>query len=216
MKALVRYVWTDTLRSQRWVAPILCFAAVESIICTQTGSVLPTYAISAAALLFIATWLSIVTVNNEDPIQQSITVVCAGSQAKVRLAKLLVAFSVAVLLGLLAVIGPPLASSSGTTITDVLAGISAQLLTALTGVALGALLSRPLVSRRALSVLVGAAVCLATVIIPYGPPTRQILVLFNKTGSFALGALLLLISVETVLIAAVAISVSLRVAQRMS
>lgn len=216
MMALFRYVWTDTLRSQRWVAPILCFAAVVAIICTQTGSVLPTYAISATALLFIATWLTIVTVNNEDPVQQAITTVCAGSQSRVRVAKLLVAFSVAGVLGLLGMIGPPLASSSGATISDVLAGACAQLLTALTGVALGALLSRPLVSRRALAVLVGAAVCLATVIIPYGPPTRQLLVLFNKTGSFALGASILLITVETALIAAVAVTVSLRLAQRIS
>ncbi len=216
MRALVRYVFIDTLRSQRWVAPLLCFAVVVGIVCTQTGSVLPTYALSAAALLFIATWLSVVTVNNEDPVQQSITIVCAGSQSRVRLAKLLVAFSVAAVLGLLGLIGPPLASSSGTTITDVLAGACAQLLTALTGVALGALLSRPLVSRRALSVLIGATVCLATVIIPNSPPTRQLLVLFNKTGSLALGASILLITVETALFATVAISVSLRVARRLS
>jgi hypothetical protein len=113
-------------------------------------------------------------------------------------------------------IGPPLASSSGTTISDVLAGACAQLRTTLTGVALGALLSRPLVSRRALSVLIGAAVCLATVIIPYGPPTRQLLVLYNRTGSFAHGASIVLITVETALAAAVAVSVSLRVAQRLS
>lgn len=216
MRALVRYVWIDTLRSQRWVAPILCFGAVVATICTQAGSALPTYAISAAALLFIGTWLTIVTVNNEDPVQQSITIVCAGSQSRVRLAKLLVAFSVAAVLGLLGLIGPPLASSSGTTVTDVLAGACAQLLTALTGVGLGSLLSRPLVTRRALAVLIGAAVCLATVIVPYGPPTRQLLVLFNKTGSFALGVSILLILVETILIATLAVSVSLRVARRIS
>ncbi len=90
MIALVRYVATDTLRSQRWVAPLLCFAVIDAIIGAQTGSVLPSYAIGAAALLFITTWLTVVVVNNEDPIQQSITEVCAGSQTQVRVAKLLV------------------------------------------------------------------------------------------------------------------------------
>jgi hypothetical protein len=216
VSALIRYVWIDTLRSQRWVAPILCFGAIEAIVCVQSGSVLPTYATMAAVLLFIATWLSIVTINNEDPIQQSITVVCAGSQAGVRTAKVTVAFLVAAVLGIVGTIGPPLASSSRTTATDALAGISAQLLTALAGVALGALCSRPLMTRRAWSVLVGFAVCLATVIIPYGPPTRQLLVLFNKTAPFTLEAPLLLIGVETLIIAIVVVGASVRIAQRIS
>ena len=216
MSALIRYVWIDTLRSQRWVAPILCFGAIEAIVCAQSGSVLPTYATIAAALLFIATWLSIVTINNEDPIQQSITVVCAGSETRVRMAKVTVAFLVAAALGIVGTIGPPLASSSGTTVTDALAGVSAQLLTALAGVALGALCSRPLITRRAWSVLVGFAVCLVTVIIPYGPPTRQLLVVFDKIGPVALGTPILLIGAETLIIAIVAVGASLRIAQRLS
>ena len=79
MIALVRYVGRDTLRSQRWVAPLLCFGAIDAIIGAQSGSVLPSYAIGAAALLFITTWLTVVIVNNEDPIQQSITEVCASA-----------------------------------------------------------------------------------------------------------------------------------------
>jgi len=216
MWALVRYTWTDTLRSQRWVAPILCFGGIEAIVCAQTGSLLPTFATMAAVLLFIATWLSIVTINNEDPIQLSITTVCAGSQNKVRLAKVLVAFLVAAILGVVGTIGPPVASSSGTTITELVAGLAGQLLAALAGVALGALCSRPLISRRAWSVLTGFAVCLGTVIVPYGPPTRQLLVVFNETSPYALGVPLLLIGVETVILAVTAVGASLRIAQRIT
>ena len=216
MKALVRYVWVDTLRSQRWVAPILCFGAIEGIVCAQAGPLLPTYAAMAVVLLFVATWLSIVTINNEDPIQQSITVVCAGSQNKVRLAKVTVAFLVAAVLAVVGTIGPPLASSSGTTLPTMTAGLASQLLAALAGVALGALCSRPLISRRAWSVLTGFAVCLATVVVPYGPPSRQLLVLFNKTNSYALAGPLLLIGAETVILAALAVTASLRISQRLS
>jgi hypothetical protein len=214
--ALLRYSWIDTLRSQRWVAPILCFGAVEAIVCAQAGSVLPTYAVLAAVLLFIATWLSIVTINNEDPIQQSITGVCAGGQGKVRLAKVSAAFLVAAILGVAGTTGPPLATSNGSSATDALAGLSAQLLAALAGVALGALCSRPLITRRAWSVLIGAGVCLVTVIVPYAPPTRQLLVLFNKTGSYKIGLPLVLIGVETIIIAIVAVSASLRIARRIT
>ncbi len=108
MRALVGYVWSDTLRSQSWVAPVLCFGVADAIVSQQTGSVLPTFAITATVLLFVATWLSIVVINSEDPIQQSITVVCAGSQSKVRLAKVLLAFLVAAALGIAGMIGPPL------------------------------------------------------------------------------------------------------------
>ena len=100
MRALIRYVWSDALRGHGWIAPLLCFFVIEAIICAQTGSVLPTYAVSAVALLFISTWLTVVTVNSEDPIQLSITVTSAGSQSRVRLAKLLVAFLAGGALGL--------------------------------------------------------------------------------------------------------------------
>src|SRR3984957_7403826 len=122
MKALIRYVMSDTFHTQRWVGPVLCFGAIDAIVSAQTGSALPSFAISAAALLFIATWLTIVIVNNEDPVQLSITEVCAGSQSKVRLAKLLVAFVLSTALGILGMIGPLLASSSRASITDLLAG----------------------------------------------------------------------------------------------
>ncbi len=62
--------------------------------------------------------------------------------------------------------------------------------------------------------LLGVAVCIAAVIVPHGPPARQLLVLFNETGS--LGLPIVLIGAETVVIAIVAVSASLRIAERMA
>ena len=213
LRSLVRYVWSDALRGHVWIAPTLCFFGIEAIICAQTGSVLPTYAVSAAALLFISTWITVVTVNNEDPIQQSITIVSAGSLSEVRLAKLCVALLAGIALSVVGLVGPLLATSFDATIADIVAGASAQLLTVLTGVALGALLSRPVVTKGAWAVLLGFGVCFATVVVPYGPPARQLLVLFNKTGGFALAPTLFLITLETVVITIVAVGASLRLAQ---
>jgi hypothetical protein len=123
--------------------------------------------------------------------------------------KPLVAFVMAMALGVVSLIAPPLASSSGVTAVDLLAGLAAQLLTALTGVALGALCSRPLVIKRAWSVLLGAGICLATVIVPHCPPTRQLLVLFNRSGEFSLGLPVLVIALETLAISAAAVGASL-------
>ena len=214
MIALVRYVGRDTLRSQRWVAPLLCFGAIDAIIGAQSGSVLPSYAIGGAALLFITTWLTVVIVNNEDPIQQSITEVCAGSQTKVRVSKLGVSLLIAVPLGVLGMIAPTVVSTSKTTIMEVIAGICAQIITAVMGVTFGALCSRPIVRRKSWSVLLGVLLGMATVLIPHGPPTRQLLVLFNETGHIALGPPVLLVGLETLLLTGIALTWSLRLARQ--
>jgi hypothetical protein len=214
MIALVRYVGTDTLRSQRWVAPLLCFGAIDSIIGAQTGSALPSYAIEAAALLFITIWLTVVVVNNEDPIQQTITEVCAGSQTKLRISKLVVSLVLGIALGLLGMIAPTILTGSPTTTKEVAAGFGAQVITAVMGVTFGAICSRPIVRRRSWSVLLGVLLGMATVLIPHGPPTRQLLVLFNETGHLALGLPVLLVGLETLVIAAIALTWSLEFARR--
>jgi hypothetical protein len=213
LRPLVRYVWSDALRGHCWIAPTLCFFGIEAIICAQTGSVLPTYAVSAAVFLFISTWITVVTVNNEDPVQQSITIVSAGSLSEVRLAKLCVSLLAGIALSVVGLVGPLLATSFDATITDVAAGAGAQMFTTLTGVALGALLSRPVVTKRAWAVLFGFGVCLATIIVPYGPPARQLLVLFNKPGEFSLAPAMFLIALETAVITTVSVAASLRLAR---
>ena len=214
MIALVRYVGRDTLRSQRWVAPLLCFGAIDAITGAQSGSDLPSYAVGAAALLFITTWLTVVIVNNEDPIQQSITEVCAGSQTKVRVSKLGVSLLIAVPLGVLGMIAPTVTSTSRTTLTEIIAGVCAQIITAVMGVTFGALCSRPIIRRKSWSVLLGVLLGMATVLIPHGPPTRQLLVLFNETGHIALGPPVLLVGLETLLLAGITLTWSLRLARR--
>jgi hypothetical protein len=214
MIALVRYVSRDTLRSQGWVAPLLCFAAIDAIIGAQTASVLPSYAISAAALLFITTWLTVAVVNNEDPIQQTITEVCSGNPTKVRISKLGVSLLISITVGILGMVAPTVIAGSPATAGMITAGVCAQIITASTGVAFGALCSRPIISRRSWSVSLGVLLGMATVLIPHGPPTRQLLVLFNETGHDILGPPVLLIGTETLLLAGFVTAWSVRFARR--
>ena len=84
---------------------------------------LPTFALTATALLFIATWLTVVIVNNEDPIQQAITESCAGSRTRVRISKLLFSFAVAATIGILGIDrARSLSRISRATLTDIAAG----------------------------------------------------------------------------------------------
>jgi len=214
--ALLRYVASDAFRSQRWMAPLVCFLALEAVIDAGTGPVLPTYAVSATALLFIATWLAVVVSNNEDPIQHTITAVTTGSAHRVRVAKLAVAYAGAVVLGAMALIAPPLVSSQRATFTEIASGAGAHVVTALAGVGFGALCSRPVIRRRAWAVLVAVVVCLADVVIPNCPPSQQLLVLFNQSRPHHLPLGVLALAAETLLLSTAAISTSLRVARARS
>jgi hypothetical protein len=69
------------------------------------------------------------------------------------------------------------------------------------------------VTRGGWAVLSGFGICLATIVVPWSPPARQILVLFNKTGAFALAPAMFLIALETVVITTVAVGASLRLAR---
>jgi hypothetical protein len=208
--ALLRYTLSDTFDTQRWVAPVVSLGVIVAVVSAQTGSALPTYAILATALVFIGTWLTVVVVNNEDPVQQTITETCAGSMSRVRLVKLLASFLLCVGLGLVSLVPPTFISSNSVRMSTLLSGAFAQTIGALAGVALGALCSRPIVRRHAWSVLLGILVGLGTILIPDGIPSRQLLVLFNRTGQFALSIPMLLIGLETLLLCALAIAASIR------
>jgi hypothetical protein len=182
---------------------VLLFLVAEAVLDTTSGSVLPTYAASATLLLFIATWLTISVLETEDPLQSDITVVTAGSQTLVRASKLLGAFAIVVGLGAAGMIGPPLASSLGVPGSYIAAGAVAHLVTGLTGVALGALCSRPIIQRTGWALFTALIVDFADIVIPYGVPTRQVLVLFNETPPAHLGLTMLAIAAETVVLALV-------------
>jgi hypothetical protein len=211
--ALARYTIADVLRSQRWVAPLLTFLGIDAVLLAGNGSVLPTYAVSAVALLFVSTWLTVVVVNVEDPLQETVTAVTAGGRVRPRLAKLVVAYGFATILAAVAIVSAPIVSTDGVSLAHLGAGIGAHLVTALAGVAVGALFSRPLVSRTAWAVLGGFALCLADVVIPGLPPGRQLLELFDGNHVHDLGLTLAAIAAETVLIAAVLVAGSQRLAR---
>jgi hypothetical protein len=207
---LVRYSASDLLRSQRWVAPVLAFLTVEAVIAAGNGTVMPTYAVSAVALLFVTTWLTVVALNVEDPVQEAVTGVVAGSHARPRVAKLLVAFFFGAALGAVAVVTAPLVSTDGVRAANLGAGVGAHLLTALAGVAVGALCSRPIVARTAWAVVGGFALCLLDALVPGVPPGRQLLELFDGDHVRNLGGRLSVTAAETVVLAVVIVVASQR------
>ena len=216
MTALARYLCSVVVRSQGWLAPFLVFAALCSVDVAiggaSTGNSLPTFATDAALLLPVAIWLTVVVGNCEDPVQATITVVTVGSETRVRLAKLLVAYTGCVLLAVLSVV-LAWATTGTPPLSTTLEGFAAHLIAAATGVGVGALCMRPVLDRRAWVVLIGVFVTLAEVIVPNFPPDRQLLVLLGSARHAHLGTSLAAIAAESAAIAVVLVSAAIRVGQ---
>jgi hypothetical protein len=212
MRALCRYVASDVARSQSWVPPFLVYAVLclvdVAIGGADRGNALPNFATNAAFLLPVAIWGTVVVGNCEDPVQAAITVATTGSETKVRLAKLLVAFAGS---GLLAVFSTFLVwATSGLPSAGVtLEGFAAHITTTLAGVGVGSLCMRPVLDRRAWAVLIGVLASLGDVLVPQGPPVRQLLVLLDASRPSHLVLHLAVVALESALIACVLVALSL-------
>ncbi|HVX46930.1 MAG TPA: hypothetical protein VHC49_23765 [Mycobacteriales bacterium] len=198
--SLIRYLAVDVLRGQRWMAPLLTFLVACTLLDAGGGPVLGDYGSTAAVLLPVTLWLTIVVNQNEDPIQNSITVVTAGGATRVRLAKLAVAFLGAAAMGAFAVLWPLLVKHE----VDPGAGALAHLSTAVVGVGVGALLSRPVLRKTAWAVLIATAVTLGEILIPHCPPGRQILSRLGADHPHDVAATLLLITLESLALGGIA------------
>lgn len=212
--ALVRYLAADVLRSQRWVAPLLAFLAGVTVFNVAGGPLLTTYADTATVLLPVSVWLTVVVVKSEDPVQAAITAVTVGSDLRLRLAKLVTAWTACAVITTVAVLWPLLARSYSGPATggDVAAGITAHLLVALFGVGIGSLGMRGVLDRAGYTVLVATGVCLADILVPHAPPARRILELFDDG---AVGGLVP-VAAATALLSVALLGTSLAIARRRS
>jgi len=212
----MRYIAADASRSQHWLPPFLLYAVLCAVNLAMggsaPGSALPTFATAAAALLPTAIWLTVAVGNSEDPVQVTITAVAAGSEARLRMAKLLVALTAAVALAVVSMIcaGLGTASMKFGSVGDLAAGLAAHLMAAAVGVGIGAWCMRPVLDKRAWAVLTGVGATMFEVLVPGCPPARQTLVLFGETARPHFAATIALIGAESVAIAAALVAGALR------
>lgn len=152
MTALLRYQAALLLRSQRWLPPVILYAAFLAVGVQSGQPVLDSLGYTAAALLPVAAWLVRICATNEPPAARSCTGAAAGP-GRAHLACVMVALTAAVLLGtaatvLATIISAPTSSTNHETRVDPLpagaAGLLAALVCALLGTAVGALTNWPL------------------------------------------------------------------------
>ncbi|BBC32129.1 uncharacterized protein SGFS_034230 [Streptomyces graminofaciens] len=178
MTALLRYQASLLLRSQRWLPPVILYAAFLAVGVQSGQPVLDSLGYSAAALLPVSAWLVRICATNEPPAARSCTGAAAGP-GRAHLACVLVALSASALLGagatlLVTIISDWTSTDHQTRISAVpagLAGLLAALACALLGTAVGALTNWPLLrspGKAVPALLLGALLALVVA----GSPAR--------------------------------------------
>lgn len=166
MNALLGYQSALLVRSQRWLAPVILYAAFLAVGVQSGQPVLDSLAYAAAALLPVAAMLVRICVTNEPPAARSCTAAAVGPW-RAQLACLLSAFLASAVLGavatlVVAVISDPASTDHRTAVNRLgasAAGLLAMLVSVLVGTAIGAVTSWPLMRSpgRAVSVMLLAS-----------------------------------------------------------
>lgn len=204
MSALLRYQFALLARSQRWLAPVLLYAAFLAIGVQGGQPVLDSLGYGSAVLLPVAAWLVRVCVTNEPPAARHCAA-AATSPGRAHLAALLTALCCTAALGVLGTVVVLVISrwtdTGGTVRIAPLAaggaGLHAAVVCALLGAAVGALCNWPLLRSTGWGVALtalGALLALVTA----GSPARSVvtgLVTGSHTGTVTLPLLPLALAV---------------------
>ncbi len=206
--ALTRYIAACCLHAQRWVAPGLLFVLSVVITFATGGPALSTLGEGATWLFPVTAWLTVVTLNDEDPSQAAISAAAGGGIGRVRNAKLAVAGCVGLVMTAISLAVAYANSSSSFTLDDLAAGTVACLFTVAGGVALGSLCARPLVSRTGWAVLAIIVLTIVDLIVPHAPPARVVLEALSDSHDSHLWASLARGAPEVIVLAVVFIGAS--------
>ncbi|MEV7286368.1 hypothetical protein AB0O01_17630 [Streptomyces sp. NPDC093252] len=168
MIALVRYLFTTLLLSQRYLAPLLLLLGLVTVLTSSdTGPLSATYGAVAGAVLPCSVWLTTALIGLEDAPHRSIVTVSAGGRTRVLLATVATAGVWCVLFTAVGLVLPLLLGSHTPGPADLLLGVVAQLVCAVTGMAIGVVCSR-LVFRRQGYALAAALVLLSAALLGRG------------------------------------------------
>ncbi|MFF9798831.1 hypothetical protein ACF1G3_15525 [Streptomyces rochei] len=168
MIALVGYMVTVLLLSQRYLAPLLLFLGLVAVLTSSdSGPLTATYASVAGAMLPCSVWLTVTLIGLEDRAHRSIVVISAGSHLRVLLATVATAATGCLLLTAAGLVLPLMLGAHTPGLADLALGIAAQFTCACTGMAIGLVCSR-LIFRRPGHALVLALVLLLAVLLGKG------------------------------------------------
>ncbi|OIK06171.1 ABC transporter [Streptomyces monashensis] len=222
MTALLRYQLDLLVRSQRWLPPVILYAAYLGIGVQSGQPVLDSLGFTAGGLLPVAAWLVRICVTGEPDAARACAAAARGP-ARAHLAALLTALLAAAALGVVATSVVTLISApadNGHQIRVPLlkagaAGLPATLACALIGAAVGALTNRPVLrstGRAVPAMLLGA---LLSVVLTGSPAQAAVsgLVTGSRTGRITVPLLPL---AAALVLAAAAFATAARLSSRRS
>ncbi|GAA0210334.1 hypothetical protein GCM10010492_05160 [Saccharothrix mutabilis subsp. mutabilis] len=175
MTALVRYLLADVLRTQRWLPPLLLFGAVLAMLnSSDAGPPLSAYAGTCVFVYPVAVWLTIVIATAEDPVRRTVTVATAG-WGRVHAAVTVLSGLATLLVVILATLAPLLTQPRSYPLSVIAIGFAAMTVCGLTGVGVGVLCARPVVTQHGWSVLLAVTLVFAAFLFGQVPPIGNIL-----------------------------------------
>lgn len=184
MIALVRYGLASMRHAQRYLAPLLLYLAVLGVATSNdSGPLLPEYAVAAAALFVCATWLTMALLSVEDPVHHAISVVNAGSAARVLVAWSCVALVNCLGLEVLGLVFPMVNGQHQITGAGVLVGAESLLACALAGIGVGLICSRLVFRRPGYALVTAVGLVLVLTLVRDVPPINLLFrLLANATA----------------------------------
>lgn len=189
MIALIRYIFATLLHSQRYLAPVLLYAAAVGVFSSNDDGPLPPVYSSGAAMLFVsATWFTIALVSVQDPVHRAITIVTAGGARRVLVATIAVAVLGCLAMSVIGLLLPLVFGNHPIAPLDLVVGVEAQLTTAAVGIAIGLVCSRLMIRRQGYALVLALALVLVVLLTPGLAPVNRMLVLMGQVT--AAGSLL--------------------------
>jgi hypothetical protein len=163
---VIRYLLADLVKSQRWLPPVFVYLATAGILYGgDPGTPRPPYGVSEMVLFPLAAWLTVVLVNNEDPVQRHVTLAAVGGWHRLLRALVGAALVLNGVLVLLATFVPAVIQHHPYALSDVALGFAAHVIAAVTGIGLGVLCARPVVPTTGWSLVAVVAVSLVVLVV---------------------------------------------------
>jgi hypothetical protein len=215
---LLRFVLAAITRSLRFVAPFTMYVTAVLILNTDPGTVIGTYGATLAVLFPVVVWLTYIAVNVEDRSQAAITEATAGSATRARITKVAAGGLLALPLLIIAIVTPMILRnySGRLIISDVVAGVVGHTLAIVAGAAIGSTLMRPIVQRGGTAFLVATIVVLSELVLPFEPPIRQLLNMFEANEPHHLARRVTITAAQTVVLSGAILATTLHLARKRS
>lgn len=180
---MIRYLLADLFKSQRWLPPVFVYLATTGILYGgDPGTPRPPYGVSEMVLFPLAAWLTVVLVNNEDPVQRHVTLAAVGGWRRLLGGLVGAALVLNGVLVLLATLVPAAIHHHPYALSDVALGFVAHVISAVTGIGLGVLCARPIIPTTGWSLMAVVGVSLVVLVVanPLPPVGAMAHLLFDN------------------------------------